>query len=111
MIIMNSGMDKYLKLLAGVSMAAMLCSCAVYDARFTCPDSRGANCVMLSKVDEMVDSGEIEVVQQHKKCKGRKCKVTQDIPKRQLDKTHKVKLENSKAANDYQEHDHLYLTE
>jgi len=54
-------------------MMFTLSSCAVYSTGFNCPDSKGARCVMLSKIDQMVDSGEIETVY-NKKCKDGKCR-------------------------------------
>ena len=49
-----------------------LSACSTYRNGFICPDSKGADCVALSKVDQMVDSGEIETVYMDKK--GRSCR-------------------------------------
>ena len=53
-----------LKITLLLSSSTLLTSCAIYDARFSCPDSKGARCSMLSRVDQMVDSGEIETIHQ-----------------------------------------------
>ena len=91
-----------------VAMQA-LTGCAMYDSKFTCPDSRGARCAMLSRVDNMVDSGEIITVQQQG-CKSKHCKLPQ-LPQQKLHGRHKVKLlkQNSKP---YVENDgYVYLQE
>lgn len=84
---------KILHLTVILTLPMILSSCAVYSTGFTCPDSKGAKCVMLSQVDAMVDSGEIETVHMDKKCKGGKCKSTADVPQKALTETHKVRLE------------------
>jgi hypothetical protein len=59
--------------------SCLLCSCSVYRSNFTCPDSKGADCKMLSRVDQMIDSGEIETAYMSKKCKGGKCKLASEL--------------------------------
>ena len=54
----------------------LLSSCAIYSSGFHCPDSKGARCMMLSEVDKIVDSGEIETIYQNKKKRGKG-----DVPK------------------------------
>ena len=48
--------------------SSMLSSCSIYSSGFNCPDSKGARCVMLSQVDNMIDSGEIETIYLDKYC-------------------------------------------
>jgi hypothetical protein len=102
-----------LQLVTILLLPTILSSCAVYSTGFTCPDSKGAKCVMLSEVDHMVDSGEIETVYMEKNCKGGKCKSTANVPSKALDKTHRVKLEQGVDIIDtYQDgeyHDSEYL--
>lgn len=51
-------------------IALLLQNCA-YSGKFNCADSKGANCIMLSRVDRMIDSGEIE--KYHESKNSRKC--------------------------------------
>ncbi|MEM6338603.1 MAG: hypothetical protein AAF673_01595 [Pseudomonadota bacterium] len=62
------------KVILLVWICSSLASCAIYSSGFNCSDSRGARCMMLSDVDALVDSGEIETIYQNKKCKKGKCK-------------------------------------
>jgi len=55
--------------------SCFLTSCATYKDKFNCQDSRGADCTMLSQVDKIIDSGEIEEIYEDKECKGRSCKI------------------------------------
>jgi hypothetical protein len=49
---------------------------------------------MLSEVDMMVDSGEIETIYLDKKCKGKACNFEQsNVPKKTLNQIHNVKIE------------------
>jgi hypothetical protein len=89
----------------------LLSSCAVYSTGFNCADSKGARCVMLSKVDNMVDSGEIETFHLSKECKGRKCtdKAVNNRPVKQLNKIYKVRIEHPDNIDQFQDGDDLYL--
>jgi hypothetical protein len=60
-----------------------LTSCSVYSTGFTCPDAKGARCMMLSGVDQQVTSGEIETVYLSK-CRAGKCPARNDTPARQV---------------------------
>ncbi len=68
----------YLSKLKNLILLLGLCfsftSCAIYSEGFSCPDSKGANCMMLSDVDMLVDSGEIETIYHGKKCTKGKCR-------------------------------------
>ena len=97
-------------------LMSCLSSCAVYSTGFNCADSKGARCVMLSEVDERVDSGEIETVYLDKKCKGKACnKEISNVPKKALNQIHKVKIIDTEDTNEYeaelsaQDGDDLYL--
>jgi hypothetical protein len=60
----------------------VLQSCSVYSSSFSCSDSKGAPCVMLSDVNRMIDSGEIKTVYQNKKCRTGKCALeNENVPK------------------------------
>lgn len=37
-----------------------LSGCATYKSSFSCSDAKGAYCVSMDRVDQMIDSGEIE---------------------------------------------------
>ena len=54
--------------------SCLLTSCATYKDKFNCQDSRGADCTMLSQVDRIIDSGEIEEIYDDKECRGKSCK-------------------------------------
>lgn len=88
---------------------SMVSSCTVYSTGFNCPDSKGARCVMLSQVDSMVDSGEIETVYLSKRCRGVECKKMMNVPKQKLSNAHKVKLEPLEESDVYQDGENLYL--
>ena len=92
-------------------LMSCLSSCAVYSTGFNCADSKRARCVMLSEVDRRVDSGEIETVYLDKKCKGKACnKEINNVPKKALNQTHKVKIiDTEDHLNEYQDGDDLYL--
>lgn len=95
-----------------VLASIMLSSCGVYSSGFNCPDSRGARCVMLSQVDKMVDSGEIETVYLDKKCKNGKCQELANVPKKSLPQPYIVKLDNledGEMQDIIEEDDNLYL--
>lgn len=102
---------RVLNLTAILILPLLLSSCAVYSSGFTCPDSKGAKCVMLSEVDHMVDSGEIETVYADKKCKGGKCKNTVNVPQKALTEIHRIKVESTSDDTDvqYQDGDYLYV--
>lgn len=103
---------KTLPIIASLLLAStMLSSCGVYSSGFNCPDSRGARCVMLSQVDQMVDSGEIETVYLDKKCKKGKCQELANVPKQRLQQVHKVKIESldNETEDVIEEDDNLYL--
>jgi len=92
-------------------LTTCLSSCAVYSGSFSCGDSKGARCVMLSEVDGQIDSGEIETVYLDKKCKGKACnKQTNNMPKKALNQIHKVKIiGKEEGAREYEDGDDLYL--
>ena len=100
---------KILQLVTILLLPILLSSCAVYSTGFTCPDSKGAKCVMLSQVDSMVDSGEIETVYMDKKCKGAKCKLNANVPQKALTETHKVRLEPAGEHHVSENHASEYL--
>ena len=91
--------------------SSMLSSCSTYSTSFNCPDSKGARCTMLSEVDKMIDSGEIETVYLDKKCKKGKCGELTNIPKKSLQQPYKVKIENIEDESEdvIEEGDNLYL--
>jgi len=90
------------RLLALSCLTLTLSSCATYSTGFNCSGGRGANCVMLSEVDQRVTSGEIETVYFDKKCKSGRCKEAQDTPQQQLG-TNPLKIELVEPARtDYQ---------
>lgn len=73
---------KYFRLLTVLVLPVLLQSCSIYSSGFSCPEARGARCAMLSHVDNMIDSGEIETVYQNKKCRSGKCaSENENIPK------------------------------
>jgi hypothetical protein len=80
------------RLIALSSLSIILSSCATYATGFNCSGGRGANCVMLSEVDQKVTSGEIETVYFNKKCKSGRCKEVGDTPEQQFG-THQAKIE------------------
>ena len=91
--------------------SSILSSCSIYSSGFNCPDSKGARCVMLSQVDKMVDSGEIETIYLDKQCKKGKCKEVVNVPKQRLQQVHKVKIEpiGNEPEDVIEEDDNLYL--
>lgn len=109
--IVRTTLVRILNLTVTLSLSLLLSSCAVYSTGFTCPDSKGAKCVMLSEVDHMVDSGEIETVYIDKKCKGGKCKNTANVPQKALSEIHRIKVEPASNVDDiqYTDGDYLYV--
>lgn len=113
---MRTALTKILNLVIILTLPILLSSCAVYSSGFTCPDARGAKCVMLSEVDHMVDSGEIETVYAEKKCKGGKCKSTANVPQKAFTEIHKIKIESASEYHNsdngdiqYQDGEYLYV--
>lgn len=51
-----------------------LSGCSTYDSSFICPDAKGPSCTSMSRIYQMVESGEIEVDTANESCKGKKCK-------------------------------------
>lgn len=74
-----------------------------------CPGTKGASCKMLSEVDRMIDSGEIEKFQEREKCKGLFCKRGVSKPLLANDGVVKVKVMEPAQAVKYQEGDYLYV--
>lgn len=72
-----------IRYLSWLIILVSLTSCGVYSTGFTCPDARGARCMMLSGVDQQVTSGEIETVYLGK-CRAGKCPARNDTPARQV---------------------------
>ena len=109
--IVSTTIVKILNLIVILTLPLILSSCAVYSTGFTCPDSKGAKCVMLSEVDTMVDSGEIETVYADKKCKGGKCKSDANVPQKALNEVHRIKVEPASDSDDvqYRDGDYLYV--
>ena len=106
-----TAVKRILQLVTILLLPILLSSCAVYSTGFTCPDSKGAKCVMLSQVDAMVDSGEIETVYADKKCKGGICKNAVNVPQKALNEIHRIKVESASDASDihYEDGDYLYV--
>lgn len=92
-------------------LASLVTGCGVYAAGFNCPDSKGARCVMLSRVDQMIDSGEIaEVYQQRtKNCRKGMCNSQLNLPKKPLEQVQQVKIEQGAGLDQWQDNDSLYL--
>lgn len=58
-----------------LGIALLLSGCSSYSSNFSCGDSKGANCMPMDKVDQMISSGEIELYHENlKRCKGGRCK-------------------------------------
>lgn len=43
-----------------VILAGLLTGCAGYKSNFACPSSKGANCLPMDMVDNMISNGQIE---------------------------------------------------
>lgn len=89
----------------------ILSGCGVYATGFNCPDSKGARCVMLSRVDQMIDSGEIEEVykQKTKGCHKGICNSELKLPKKPLEQVQQIKIEQETGIDQWQDNDSLYL--
>ncbi len=74
-----------------------------------CPGTKGATCMMLSEVDRMIDSGEIDKFQERAKCKGLFCKKGMNKPLLTNDDVVKVKVIEPTEPVQYQEGDYLYV--
>jgi len=74
-------------------VSLIVSGCKVYGTSFSCPDARGLNCMPVSMVDQRIDSGEIEEVEQSN-CKGKNCKNknVEIKPSIKLDKTYEAQL-------------------
>lgn len=66
-----------------------LSGCSTYDSTFLCPDANGPSCTSMSRIFQMVESGEIEVDTSDEPCKGKKCKKykTPKAPSKKVEKT------------------------
>ena len=73
-----------------VTVAFLLSGCSGYSSKFTCGSSHGAKCVMISEIDKMIDSGEIEEYHINRKCKGNKKCLNAVKPKTQIAKYHEI---------------------
>jgi hypothetical protein len=94
-------------------VTTVLQGCA-YSGKFNCPDSKGATCVMLNRVDQMVDSGEIEKYYQTKSCKGLfgSCSnsgASDEHPPLANEGGIKAKVLKPKEEQEYIEGDYLYV--
>ena len=78
-----------------------------YSSSFGCPDAKGMNCRMMSRVDKAIDSGEIETVEL-KACKGKKCALT---PKPEIkdNRTHRIKTYKESEPSIYKDGEYLYI--
>jgi hypothetical protein len=93
-----------------IVMALILSSCSTYSGKFICPDSLGANCVMMSRVDQMIDSGEInEIYSQGKKCKNGSCKTKLTTPEMSLGTVHEIKIEKDDQPDTWQDGNNIYI--
>lgn len=93
-----------------VVAAIMISSCTTYRSGFDCPEGQGARCVMLSRIDNMVDSGEIETIGAGKKCQNGKCKEGVKTLRKKLIPAQRVKLEpRSREVDEYWEGEYLHL--
>ncbi len=100
------------KLLTSLMLTVFLSGCSTYSGKFTCGDSRGAPCVMLSEIDKKINSGEIVEVYKDKKCKGSKCSKDQNIPtepKLKDNQTRRALIIQNKDEPDHREGDYLYV--
>lgn len=100
------------KLASSLLLIALLTGCSTYSGKFTCGDSRGAPCVMLSEIDKKINSGEIVEVYKDKKCKSGKC--SKDLnslsePKLKDNQTHRALMIENKDEVDHREGDYLYV--
>ncbi len=77
-------MKNQIKTVLTLTLFFLTTSCSVYSSNFSCPDSKGAACVMLSDVNRMIDNGEIETFYKNKKCRSGKCgREEENVPKLQ----------------------------
>lgn len=84
------------KYLFFVLALSSLTSCGVYSTGFTCPDARGARCMMLSGIDQQVTSGEIETVYLNH-CRAGKCPARLDTPARQVSGPQVILVEDGRG--------------
>jgi hypothetical protein len=99
-----------LKPFLALSIVTMLSSCGTYSSKFSCADARGMPCRMLSEVDKMVDSGEIEKVYSKSKCRfGRCLEENNNRPPLELEAEIKAKLQEEEKAKVRIEGEHPYV--
>lgn len=78
-----------------------------YSSSFGCPDAKGMNCSMMSRVDKAIDSGEIETIEL-KACKGKKC-AYQAKPDMKDNRTHRIKTYQESEPSIYKDGEYLYM--
>lgn len=107
---------RLLNLILVLMWSCLLQGCA-YSGKFSCPDSKGATCVMLSRVDQMVDSGEIEkyhISKNDKGCLLGKCNSEErgsidSRPKIANSEVIKARILDADESVEYIEGDYLYV--
>lgn len=108
----SSNKNRFAKLVTSLMLTVFLNGCSVYSGKFTCGDSRGAPCVMLSEVDKKINSGEIVEIYKDRKCKGGKCYKDQNIssaPKLKDNQSRRALIIENKDESDHREGDYLYV--
>ena len=58
--IMPMQITRLIKIIASTILLLNLTACATYKSSFNCGDSKGVYCAPMDRVDQMIDSGEIE---------------------------------------------------
>lgn len=80
----------------------VLQGCSSYSSSFSCPDARGLNCLPMRLVDQKIDNREVADLEQFN-YKGRKCKVTKQLPPLQIEELNRVEIDDelTNQLNDY----------
>ncbi len=91
-------------------MVMLLCimssGCSAYSSRFACPDSKGAPCLMMSEIERMVQTGEIERYHYSKKHLKNKYKY---FPAERSKELLKIKTKEAEAETEFCDEGYLYV--
>ena len=90
---------KIIKIITTSLMLLNLASCATYKSSFNCGDSKGVYCAPMDRVDQMINSGEIERFnEQRQKQQKYKTLKDPDAPKLKEQEV-RTKAENNEVGN------------
>ena len=97
---------KFIVQLVGMVCCLLTSGCSAYSSRFACPDSKGAPCLMMSEIERMVQTGEIERYHHSKKYLKNKYKYFPEEGNKEL---LKIKTKEVEAETEFCDEGYLYV--